>query len=171
MYLLNDTFGDVQIRSPRIYFTLIYLDIKELHELTITDPTSSSSTPSSYSSKLSSTYATNDDELSAEKVSQKLVKEMSETVDEAKLRKVNFLKNDIVRESRREILTLLFLQKPTPVVQSCQRDPKAPALTLINQDLLYLKKGNSGSEKFVLYLHKFLAVIFSDDDIEERTSR
>ncbi|GJW97959.1 hypothetical protein Tco_0179767 [Tanacetum coccineum] len=191
--------GVLQIRSPRIHFTLISLDIKKLHELTITDPTSSSSKPSSYSSKLSSTYATNDDELPAEKVSQKLVKEMSETIDEAKLRKVvdemlrqrctsgdehqyhidqmqNFLKNDIVkndivRESRREILTSLFPQKPTPVVQSCQRDPKAPALILVNQDLLYLKKGNSGSEKFVLYLHKFLAVISPDDDIEERTSR
>ncbi|GKC56556.1 hypothetical protein Tco_1084154 [Tanacetum coccineum] len=35
-------------------------------------------------------------------------------------------------------------------VKSFQRDPKAPALSLINQDLLYLKKGNSGSEKFTL---------------------
>ncbi|GJV96693.1 hypothetical protein Tco_1548270 [Tanacetum coccineum] len=98
-----------------------------------------------------------------------LVEEMSETVDEAKLHKVidemlrqrctsgdehqyridqmqNFLKNDIV-------------------------DPKAPALSLPNQDLLYLKKGNSGPEKIVLSLHKFPAVIFSDDDIEEGTSR
>ncbi|GKB13745.1 reverse transcriptase domain-containing protein [Tanacetum coccineum] len=31
----------------------------------------------------------------------------------------------------------------TPLVQSYQRDPEAPALSLINQDLLYLKKGNS----------------------------
>ncbi|GKB29902.1 hypothetical protein Tco_0869303, partial [Tanacetum coccineum] len=61
--------------------------------------------------------------------------------------------------------------KATPVVQSCQRDPKAPALSLVNQDLLYLKKGNSGLEKFVLSLHKFHAVIFSDEDIEERTSK
>ncbi|GJX25941.1 hypothetical protein Tco_0232237 [Tanacetum coccineum] len=59
----------------------------------------------------------------------------------------------------------------TSVVQSCQRDPKAPALSLVNQDLLYLKKGNSRSEKIVLSLHKFPAVIFPDDDIEERTSR
>ncbi|GJZ16139.1 hypothetical protein Tco_0551816 [Tanacetum coccineum] len=84
---------------------------------------------------------------------------MSQTVDEAKLHKVvnemlrqqctsgdehqyhidqmqNFLKNDIMWESRKEIL-----------------------------------KGNSGSEKIVLSLHKFHAVIFLDDDIEERTSR
>ncbi|GJT32064.1 hypothetical protein Tco_0922483 [Tanacetum coccineum] len=114
-------------------------------------------------------YATDDDELLTENVSQELVEEMSETVDEAKLRKVvdemlrqrctsgdehqyhidqmqNFLKNDIV-------------------------NPKAPALSLVNQDLLYLKKGNAGPEKFVLSLHKFPAVIFPDDNIKERTSK
>ncbi|GJZ47998.1 hypothetical protein Tco_0601830, partial [Tanacetum coccineum] len=135
-----------------------------------------------------------DDVLSNEKVSQKLVDEISHTVDEAKLRKYvdemlrqqctsrdehqyliyqmqNFLKSDIVWESRKEVLVPPFQPKPTPVVQSCQRDPKAPALPLVNQDLLYLKKGNSRSEKIVLSLHKFPAVIFPDDDIEERTSR
>ncbi|GJZ67509.1 hypothetical protein Tco_0630749 [Tanacetum coccineum] len=142
----------------------------------------------------SDTYATDDDELPTEKVSQELVEEMPQTLDEAKLGKVvnkmlrqrctlgdehqyhinqmqNFLKNDIVWESRKEISTLPFPQKPTPVVQSCQRDPKAHALSLVNQDLLYLKKGNSGPEKIVLSLHKFPVVIFPDDDIEERTSR
>ncbi|GKB50203.1 hypothetical protein Tco_0900956 [Tanacetum coccineum] len=83
----------------------------------------------------------------------------------------NFLKNDIVWESKKEILSSLYPQNPTPVVQSCRRDLKAPALSLVNQDLLYLKKGNSGSKKYVLSLHKFPAVIFLDDDIEERTSR
>ncbi|GJZ29359.1 hypothetical protein Tco_0574006 [Tanacetum coccineum] len=87
-------------------------------------------------------YATDDDELPTKKVSQELVEEMSQTVDEAKLRKVV---NEI--------------------------DPKAPALSLVNQDLLYLKKGNSGPEKIVMSLHKFPAVIFPDDDIKERTSR
>ncbi|GJW57261.1 hypothetical protein Tco_0103992 [Tanacetum coccineum] len=47
----------------------------------------------------------------------------------------------------------------------------APAYLLINQDLLYLKKGSSGPKKIVLSLHKFPAIIFNDDDIEERTSR
>ncbi|GJV20722.1 hypothetical protein Tco_1369742 [Tanacetum coccineum] len=51
------------------------------------------------------------------------------------------------------------------------RDPEAPALSLINQDLLYLNKGSSGPEKIVLSLHKFHAIIFNDVDIEERTSR
>ncbi|GJW73205.1 hypothetical protein Tco_0132575 [Tanacetum coccineum] len=71
-------------------------------------------------------YATNDDEVPTEKMSQELVEEMSQNVDEAKL---------------------------------------------LNQDLLYLKKGNLGSEKIVLSQHKFPGVIFLDDDIEERTSR
>ncbi|GKD64772.1 hypothetical protein Tco_1306880 [Tanacetum coccineum] len=81
-------------------------------------------------------YATDDDELPAEKVSQGTCG-----------------------------------RNPSPVVQSCQRDPKAHALSLVNQDLLYLKKGNSGSMKYVLSLHKFLVVIFPNDGIEERTSR
>nr|GEY14730.1 hypothetical protein [Tanacetum cinerariifolium] len=139
-------------------------------------------------------YATDDDELPTKKVSQELVEEMSQTVDEAKLRKVvdemlrqqctsgdehqyhidqmqNFLKNDIVWESKKEILVSPYQPKPTPVVQSCQRDPKAPALSLVNQDFLYLKKVNSGPKKIALSLHKFLVVIFPDDDIEERPSR
>ncbi|GJR82335.1 hypothetical protein Tco_0153120, partial [Tanacetum coccineum] len=58
-------------------------------------------------------------------------------------------------ESRKEILVSSYPRKITPLVQSCQRDPKAPALSLINQDLLYLKKGNSGPKKIVLPLHKF----------------
>ncbi|GJU62504.1 hypothetical protein Tco_1244339 [Tanacetum coccineum] len=91
-------------------------------------------------------YAIDDDVLPNEKASQDLVNEISQTVDEAKLR------------------------KPTPVVQSCQRDPKAPGLPLVNQDLLYLKKGNSGPDKIILSLHKFPAVIFPDDDTEEKCS-
>ncbi|GKA55363.1 hypothetical protein Tco_0754312 [Tanacetum coccineum] len=51
------------------------------------------------------------------------------------------------------------------------KNPEAPTLSLINQDLLYLKKGNSRPEKIVLSLHKFPAIIFNDDDIKERTSR
>ncbi|GKB12381.1 hypothetical protein Tco_0846304 [Tanacetum coccineum] len=95
-------------------------------------------------------YATNDDELPIEKVLQELVEDMLQTIDEAKLRKVE------------EILLSPHPQKPTSVVQSCQIDPKAPALSL---------KRSLGPEKIVMSLHKFPAVIFPDDDIEERTSR
>ncbi|GKF14674.1 hypothetical protein Tco_0056136, partial [Tanacetum coccineum] len=120
--------------------------------------------------------------------------EISLTIDEAKLKKMtdemlrqrctsghehqchidqmkNFLQSDIIWESRKEILVSSHPLKITPLVQSCQRDHEAPALSLINQDLLYLKKGNSGPEKIVLSLHKFLAIVFNDDDIEEQTSR
>ncbi|GJQ97061.1 hypothetical protein Tco_0008200, partial [Tanacetum coccineum] len=84
-------------------------------------------------------YATDDDVLSNEKLLQELVDEMSETVDEAKLCKaVNEMK---------EIILPPYQPKPTLVVQSCQRDLKAPALSL------------------------FPAVRFPDNDIEERTSR
>nr|GEW25200.1 hypothetical protein [Tanacetum cinerariifolium] len=74
-------------------------------------------------------------------------------------------------ESKKEILVSPHPQKPTPVVQSSQRDLKAHVLSLVNEDLLYLKKGNLGPEKILLSLHEFPAVIFPDDDIEERTSR
>nr|GEU32980.1 hypothetical protein [Tanacetum cinerariifolium] len=139
-------------------------------------------------------YATDDDEIPNEKVSQELVDEMLHTVGEAKLHKVidemlrqrctsgdrhqyhidqmqNFLKNDIMWESRKEILVSPRPQRPTLVVQSYQRDPKAPTLSLINQDLVYLKRENSGPEKIVLSLNKFPVVIFPGNDIEERTSR
>ncbi|GJX43458.1 hypothetical protein Tco_0260134 [Tanacetum coccineum] len=108
-------------------------------------------------------YVTDDDELPTEKVSQELVDEITQTVDEAKLRKVV--------DEMKEIIVAPHPQRPTLVVQSCQRDPKAPALFLVNEDLLYLKKGCSRPEKIVTSLHKFSAVIFSDDDIKERTSR
>ncbi|GKC61273.1 hypothetical protein Tco_1088871 [Tanacetum coccineum] len=136
----------------------------------------------------------NDDEIPTKQVSQDIMEEVSLTINEAKLKKIademlrqrctsgdehqyhidqikNFLKSDIVWESRKEILVSLHPRKTTPLVQNCQRDPEAPALSLINQDLLYLKKGSSGPEKIVLSLHKFLAIIFNDVDIEERTSR
>nr|GEY55209.1 hypothetical protein [Tanacetum cinerariifolium] len=54
---------------------------------------------------------------------------------------------------------------------NCQRVPKDSALSLVNQDLLYLKKGNSRPKKIVMSLYMFPVVIFSDDDIEERTSK
>ncbi|GJW73195.1 hypothetical protein Tco_0132565 [Tanacetum coccineum] len=114
-----------------------------------------------------------DDELTTEKVSQELMEEMSQTVDEAKLCKVV---NEMLRQrctSRDEHQYHIdqmqnFLKNN---IVCFQRDSKAPALSLVNQDLLYLKKGNSGPEKIVLSLHKFPAVIFPDDDIKERTSR
>ncbi|GKB70923.1 hypothetical protein Tco_0932335 [Tanacetum coccineum] len=102
-------------------------------------------------------------------LTQDIMEEISLTIDEAKLKKMademlrqictsgdehqyhidqmkNFLQSDIVWESRKEILVSPHLRKITPLVQSCP-------------------------EKIVLSLHKFLAIVFNDDDIEERTSR
>ncbi|GKA48577.1 hypothetical protein Tco_0741535 [Tanacetum coccineum] len=135
-----------------------------------------------------------DDEIPTKQVSQDIIEEVSLTIDEAKLKKMademlrqrctsgdehqyhidqmkNFLKSNIVWEKLNGNSCLSNPRKNSPLVQSCQRDPEAPALSLINQDLLYLKKGSSGPEKIVLSLHKFPAIIFNDDDIEERTSR
>ncbi|GKE96514.1 hypothetical protein Tco_1581369, partial [Tanacetum coccineum] len=108
-------------------------------------------------------YASDNDETPMKQVSQDIMEEVSLTINEAELKKI--------ADEIKEILASLHPQKTTPLVQSCQRDPEAPALSLINQDLLYLKKGNSGPEKIVLLLYKFPAIIFNDVDIEERTSR
>ncbi|GJZ17581.1 hypothetical protein Tco_0553704 [Tanacetum coccineum] len=139
-------------------------------------------------------YASDDDKIPMKQVSQDILEEVSLTIDEAKLKKMvdemlrqictsgdehqyhidqmrSFLKSDIIWESRKEILVSPHPRKTTPLVQNCQRDPEAPAQSLINQDLLYLKKGSLGPEKIGLSLHKFPAIIFNDDDIEERTSR
>nr|GEW72112.1 integrase, catalytic region, zinc finger, CCHC-type, peptidase aspartic, catalytic [Tanacetum cinerariifolium] len=125
-------------------------------------------------------YASDDDEIPIKQVSQDIIEEVSLNIDEAKLKKIvdemlrqrctsgdehqyhidqmkNFLKSDIVWESRKEILVSPHPRKTTTLVLSCQRDPEAPTLYLINQDLLYLKKGNSRPEKIVLSLHKFPA--------------
>nr|GEU56292.1 hypothetical protein [Tanacetum cinerariifolium]GEU97773.1 hypothetical protein [Tanacetum cinerariifolium] len=138
-------------------------------------------------------YTSDDDEIPTKKVSQDIMKEVSLNIDEAKLKTIademlrqrctsrdehqyhinqmkNFLKSNIVWESHKEILVSPHSQKTTPFVLSCQRAHEAPALSLINQDLLYLKKGNSGPEEIVLSLHKLPAVVFNDV-IKERTSR
>ncbi|GJR59696.1 hypothetical protein Tco_1501858 [Tanacetum coccineum] len=89
------------------------------------------------------------------------MEEVSLTIDEAKLKKMademlrqrctsgdehqyhidqmkNFLQSDIVWESRKEILVSPHPRKTT-LSSSCQ-EIRSPALSLINQDLLYLKK-------------------------------
>ncbi|GJT37468.1 hypothetical protein Tco_0937333 [Tanacetum coccineum] len=115
-------------------------------------------------------YASDDDEIPMKQVSQDIMEEVSLTIDEAKFKKMademlrqrctsgdehqyhidqmkNFWKNDIDWESRKEILVSPHPRKTTPL------------------------KVSSGPEKIVLSLHKFPAIIFNDDDIEERTSR
>nr|GEZ27979.1 hypothetical protein [Tanacetum cinerariifolium] len=135
-----------------------------------------------------------DDEFPDDKVSQEHSEEISREINEAQLQKAvdemlrqrcnlreehqyhvdqmqNYLKSDIVWESRKERLTLPTPKKKALVVHSCQRDPKALPMTLLNQDIFYLKHDNSGPNKYILSLHKYPAVLFSNNDIEERTSR
>ncbi|GJT45786.1 hypothetical protein Tco_0954501 [Tanacetum coccineum] len=141
-----------------------------------------------------------DDEIPTKQVSQDIMKEVSLTIDEAKLKKMademlrqrctlgdehqyhidqmkNFLQSDIVWESRNEILVSLLPRKTTPLIQSCQRDPEAPALSPINQDLLYLKKGSLGLRKsychftsfqqssLMMMISKNALLLFNDDDL------
>ncbi|GJT05973.1 hypothetical protein Tco_0840435 [Tanacetum coccineum] len=95
-------------------------------------------------------YATYDDEIPNEKLSQELVDEMSHTVNEEKLGKV-------VDEMLRQ--------------QCTSGDEHQYHIDQIQNFLKNNIKGNSGPKTIVMSLHKFPAVIFPDGDIEEITSR
>ncbi|GKB08208.1 hypothetical protein Tco_0836492 [Tanacetum coccineum] len=110
-------------------------------------------------------YASDDDEIPSKQVSQDIMEEVSLTIDEAKLKK---MADEMLRQ---RCTSGDDHQYHIDQMKNFLKNPKAPALSLINQDLLYLKKGSSGPEKIVLSLHKFPAIIFNNDDIEERTSR
>ncbi|GJS86577.1 retrovirus-related pol polyprotein from transposon TNT 1-94 [Tanacetum coccineum] len=135
-------------------------------------------------------YASDDDEIPTKQVSQDIMEEISLTINEAKLKKMvdemlrqrctsgdehqyhidqmkNFLQSDIVWESRKEILDSPHPRKATPLVLSCQRNPDAPALSLINQDLLYLKKGNSRPEKSIVSITEPYYKNLNKNDIED----
>ncbi|GKA35514.1 hypothetical protein Tco_0722005 [Tanacetum coccineum] len=87
-------------------------------------------------------YASDDDEILTKQVSQDIMEEVSLNINEAELKKItdemlrrrctsgdehqyhidrmkNFLKNDTVWESRKEILGSPHPRKTTPLVQSC----------------------------------------------------
>ncbi|GJX60976.1 retrovirus-related pol polyprotein from transposon TNT 1-94 [Tanacetum coccineum] len=114
-------------------------------------------------------YTLDDDEIPTKQVSQYIMEEVLPTLNEVELKKIademlrqrctsgdehqyhidqmkNFLKSDIVWESRKEILASPHPRKTTPLVQSWP-------------------------EKIVLSLHKFPVIIFNDVDIKEQTSR
>ncbi|GKB54076.1 hypothetical protein Tco_0904829 [Tanacetum coccineum] len=110
-----------------------------------------------------------DYEIPTKQMTQDNMEEVSLTIDEAKLKKM-------VDEMLRQRCTSgdehqYHIDQMNNFLKSDIRDLEAPLLSLINQDLLYLKKGSSGPKKIVLSLHKFPAIIFNDDDIKERTSR
>ncbi|GJV95477.1 hypothetical protein Tco_1547054 [Tanacetum coccineum] len=102
-----------------------------------------------------------DDEIPSEQVSQDIMEEVSLTIDEAKLKK---MADEMLRQRlERKFLSLHIHERPHLSFKAVK--------SLINQDLLYLKKGSSGPEKIVLSLHKFSTIIFNDVDIDEQTSR
>ncbi|GKE30533.1 hypothetical protein Tco_1445917, partial [Tanacetum coccineum] len=100
-------------------------------------------------------YASDDDEIPTKQVSQDIMKEVSPTINEAELKK-------IADEMLRQRCT--SGDEHQYHIDQMKNFLKTPALSLINQDLLSLKKGNSGHEKIVLPLHKFPAIIFNDVD-------
>ncbi|GKC48345.1 hypothetical protein Tco_1066067 [Tanacetum coccineum] len=114
-------------------------------------------------------YALDDDEVLTKQVSQDIMEEVSLTINEAELKKIadEMLRQRCTSGDERQY----HIDQMKNFLKSDIRDPEAPTLSLINQDLLYLKKGSSGPEKIMLSLHNFPAIIFNDVDIEERTSR
>ncbi|GJS80148.1 hypothetical protein Tco_0730029 [Tanacetum coccineum] len=110
-----------------------------------------------------------DDEILTKQVSQDIMEEVSLTINEAELKKIadKMLRQRCTSGDEHQY----HIDQMKNFLKSDIRDPEAPTLSLINQDLLYLKKGSSRPKKIVLSLHKFLAIIFNDVDIEERTFR
>ncbi|GJU04586.1 retrovirus-related pol polyprotein from transposon TNT 1-94 [Tanacetum coccineum] len=100
-------------------------------------------------------YASDDDEIPSKQVSQEIMEEVSLTIDEAKLRK---MANEMLR------------QRCTSGDEHQYHIDQMKIFFKIDITFLYLRKEYSGTEKIVLLLHKFPAIIFNDDDIEERTS-
>ncbi|GJV92267.1 putative ribonuclease H-like domain-containing protein [Tanacetum coccineum] len=95
-------------------------------------------------------YASDDDEIPTKQVSQDIMEEVSLTIDEAKLRK---MADEMLRH------------------RCTSGDEHQYHIDQMKNFLKSDIKGNSGPEKIVLSLHKFPAIIFNDDDIEEQTSR
>nr|GEX32521.1 DNA helicase [Tanacetum cinerariifolium] len=103
---------------------------------------------------LTDSYASDDDEILTKQVSQDIMEEVSLNVVEAKLKKITD-----------EMLRLRCTSGDEHQYHIDQMK------NFLKSDIVWEVKGNSRPEKIVLSLHKFPAVVFNDDDIEERTSR
>ncbi|GKD22537.1 hypothetical protein Tco_1224240, partial [Tanacetum coccineum] len=62
----------------------------------------------------------------------------------------SYMEIQIVWESNKEDLSLQIPKKPALVFHSCERDPNAPSLVLVNKDLFYMKNGNSKTRMYVV---------------------
>ncbi|GJU66329.1 hypothetical protein Tco_1252588 [Tanacetum coccineum] len=106
-------------------------------------------------------YASDDDEIPTKQVSQDIMEEVSLTIDEAKLRK---MADEMLRQR------CTSGDEHQYHIDQMKNFLKSDIVWEYKKRRKFLKE-NSGPEKIVLSLHKFPAIIFNDDDIEERTSR
>nr|GEV16224.1 retrovirus-related Pol polyprotein from transposon TNT 1-94 [Tanacetum cinerariifolium] len=123
------------------------------------------------------TTGIDDDEVPSEQVTPELLDEVSEkvmTFDELQRMKnalTIMMRIDVIQESIEEDLTEQIPKKPAPVFLSCIRNLKIPPMSLVKQDLFYLKNGNPGAKKYVPSLHKIHAFPFPKNDLEELDTR
>ncbi|GJS95350.1 hypothetical protein Tco_0802318 [Tanacetum coccineum] len=75
------------------------------------------------------------------------------------------------RLSMKEDLSVQIRRELAPIFHSCERDPNAPLMILINKYLFYLTNGNSETRKYVLSLHKYHAVPFPENALKERNTQ
>ncbi|GJX56211.1 hypothetical protein Tco_0286108 [Tanacetum coccineum] len=94
-------------------------------------------------------YASDDDEIPTKQVSQDIMQEVSLTIDEAKLKKM---------------VDEMLRQRCTSGDEHQYHIDQMK--NFLKSDIVWERP-----EKIVLSLHKFPAIIFNDDDIEERTFR
>ncbi|GKE16563.1 hypothetical protein Tco_1424140 [Tanacetum coccineum] len=81
------------------------------------------------------------------------------------------MESQIVWESIEEDLTEHIPKKPALVFLNCVRNPNIPPMSSVNQDLFYLKNGNSGAMKYVPSLHKIPDFTFPKNNLEELNTR
>ncbi|GJV58021.1 hypothetical protein Tco_1459026 [Tanacetum coccineum] len=126
-------------RSPRNLYTLVSSDTEKLQELTVTHPIPSSGSSAPKLTKTNRLLSLIKNKVfmprtSSDQLADNLHDVMMETLP-------SLVKEKVTEQVKKEVPAQVRDQVPiTPLVQSCQRDPEAPALSLINQDLLYLKK-------------------------------
>nr|GEU39700.1 ribonuclease H-like domain-containing protein [Tanacetum cinerariifolium] len=89
-------------------------------------------------------FGINDHEFLTKEVSPEFMEEILREIDEVQLK---------------ERLSLSTPEKPTPVYHSCQRNPKAPPMTFLNQDLFYLKKSKEKKHEEIYLGSKIVEVI------------
>ncbi|GJT60036.1 hypothetical protein Tco_1003569 [Tanacetum coccineum] len=104
-------------------------------------------------------YASDDDEIPTKQVTQDIMEEISLKIDKAKLKKIadEMLRQRCTSGDEHQY----HIDQMKNFLQS----------DIVWESRKEILKGNSGPEKIVLSLHKFPAIVFNDDDIEERTSR